>query len=371
MSNKICLLYNFAQHYRIGIFRLIDRNLDCDMYFGDKLGDIKKLDYKELKNFKKEYRNVKLISKIYYQQGSVWIAFKKYRDYIILGEYLCLSTWVILILCRLFGKRTHIWTHGWYGSEGSLKKWVKKLFFSIPNSIFLYGEYAKKLMIEEGIASKKLFVVYNSLDYDEQLKIRLGASRTKGFNKFFSNSDPTIVFIGRITPEKKLEQVLEAQYSLLSKGVKFNTVIVGAGPSLDELKIIAQKYNISERVWFYGPCYDEDEIANLVFNSHVCVSPGNVGLTAIHSLNYGTPVITHSKFSAQGPEFEAIQDGITGSFFEYQNISSLSEKIEKWISMDMEKRENVRLECYKIVDQYYNPNYQLEVIKTALNAGSN
>ena len=52
-SHKICLIYNYAQHYRIGIFKLLDQELSCDFYFGDQMDDVKKLDYSELKNFKK------------------------------------------------------------------------------------------------------------------------------------------------------------------------------------------------------------------------------------------------------------------------------------------------------------------------------
>ncbi len=68
------------------------------------------------------------------------------------------------------------------------------------------------------------------------------------------------------------------------------------------------------RIWLYGACYDEEIIGELIFNAQLCVSPGNVGLTAMHSLVYGTPVITHNNFSNQSPEFEAIIDGKTGSF---------------------------------------------------------
>ena len=40
--------------------------------------------------------------------------------------------------------------------------------------------------------------------------------------------------------------------------------------------------------------------------SDLTVSPGNIGLTAIHSLSYGTPVCSHSNFNNQMPESEAI-----------------------------------------------------------------
>ena len=32
--NKNCLIYNYAQHYRFGIFSLLDKSGEYDMYFG-------------------------------------------------------------------------------------------------------------------------------------------------------------------------------------------------------------------------------------------------------------------------------------------------------------------------------------------------
>ena len=54
-------------------------------------------------------------------------------------------------------------------------------------------------------------------------------------------------------------------------------------------------------------------LKNLYFILHF-VSPGNVGLTAIHSLSYGTPVLTHNNFNNQMPEVESIQPGFNGYF---------------------------------------------------------
>lgn len=46
---KLCLIYNFAQHYRTSIFKLIDQEYDCDFFFGDSYLNVKKMDYSQLK----------------------------------------------------------------------------------------------------------------------------------------------------------------------------------------------------------------------------------------------------------------------------------------------------------------------------------
>lgn len=46
---KLCLIYNFAQHYRAEIFQELDKTFDVDFYFGDKYLDVKKMDYSLLR----------------------------------------------------------------------------------------------------------------------------------------------------------------------------------------------------------------------------------------------------------------------------------------------------------------------------------
>ncbi len=66
------------------------------------------------------------------------------------------------------------------------------------------------------------------------------------------------------------------------------------------------------------------------------------------------------------PEFEAIIPNVTGDFYQRGNINDLSQKIKKWISLNPNKREVVRLAAYKEIDRKWNINYQIEIIKKVL-----
>lgn len=364
--NNICLIYNYAQHYRFAIFHLLDEKLHCDFYFGDKYNDLKKIDYKLLINFKKELKNVKLYKAIYWQKGAVSLFFRKYDRYIILGEYFCLSTWLILFLSKFSSrKKVFLWTHGWYGNEHYFKRIIKKMFYGLADGVFLYGNHAKKLMIAEGFAADRLHVIFNSLDYEVQIKIRPQLTLTNIYTDFFGNGNPVLIFIGRLTSEKKLDQLLSATSLLKERGIDLNVVMVGDGEIKGELMNQTILSNIQYRVWFFGACYDELKIAELIYNATLCVSPGNVGLTAMHTLVYGTPIVTHNDFSYQGPEFESIISGITGDFFAKDDIQELAEVIEKWL-LDVEEREMVRKNCFKVIDSRYNPLYQFKLINEAV-----
>jgi len=359
---KICLIYNYAQHYRLGIFKLMDNELDCDFYFGDKMGDVKKLDYKELKGFRKELKNIPIFSHFYWQSDALSLFFKKYNNYIILGEYYCLSTWLILIFSVFSSKKVYLWSHGWYGKESFIIKLIKKFFFSMSDGIFLYGEYARKLMIKEGFDSSKLHVIYNSLNYEEQILIRENLVKSDIYLSHFGNKAPVLIFIGRLTKIKKLHQILEALKKLKDQNFPLNLVMIGDGEEKEFLNSKILEYGLKNNVWFVGQLYDEKAIANYIFNADLCVSPGNVGLTAMHTLMYGTPVITHNNFAFQMPEFEALEIDKTGDFFEYEDVCSLIEKIREWFEKDL-SREEIRKNCYQIIDTKFNPRFQVSEIK--------
>lgn len=361
-----CLVYNFAQHYRIGVFKLLDNYLHMDSYFGDKMGDVKKLDYAELKNFKKELVNLKIFKNIYWQKGAVRISYKNYENFILLGEYYCLSTWCILILNFFTKKKIFLWTHGWYGNENFIKKNVKKIFFKLCDGLLLYGNYAKELMINEGFDFNKLHVIYNSLDYEKQLNVRNQLSPSNIYKAYFKNDNPIIIFIGRLTKVKKLNLMIESQEELRKKGIIVNNVFIGSGEDLTNLKELVSSFDSNKTNWFYGPSYNEKEIGELIYNADLCLSPGNVGLTAMHAMVYGTPVITHNDFPNQMPEFEAIKKGVTGDFFKKDDLCSMGNVVVDWI-VNHKDRDLTRNHCFERIDKYFNPNYQLNIISNILN----
>ena len=367
--HKLCLIYNFAPKYREGIFRLIDQEYDCDWFFGNNSTDIKGLDLSILKNVTVIKNQTVIKPPLYYQKGVLSLLKNdSYFTYFMLGDVNCLSTWLFIVLKHIVRpkKKIFFWTHGWYGKEGFPKKALKKFFFRLVDGIFLYGNYAKAEMIKEGFDSNKLHVIKNSLDYDRQLKLRNNISSSNIYKKHFNNANPVIIFIGRLTAVKKLDQLLKAVILLKQKGENYNTVFVGDGEMRSELEAEVMKYQLQDNVWFYGTCFDEKINAELIFNADLCVAPGNIGLTAMHALMFGCPAISHNDFRWQMPEFESIKPGITGDFFEYNNVEDLAQTISKWFDSKKDSREDVRQACYKEIDSYWNPHYQLNLLKKVL-----
>jgi len=359
------MVYNVAALYRKAIFTEIDHQYECDWYFGENKSDIKEMDVRGL-NRVRRYKSIGNPCKLYWQGALIPCLFsKEYKTYFVLAEARSISFFLFVILKAIFfrNKKIYGWSHGWHGHENKILRILTKLKMNCMDGMFVYNNRTRDMMIAGGIASNKLFTIYNSLDYNRQLDLRNTIKTSDVYTKHFGNNNPVLVFVGRLTKEKRLDILLEAVKLLEEVNEEYNIVIIGSGSQESMLKCLAEKYNL--QVWFYGACYDETTNAQLIYNSDLCVSPGNVGLTAIHSLMFGCPVITHDDFSFQGPEFEAIQKGVTGDFFKKNDIKSLSITITNWFASNHD-REDVRKACYKEIDTKWNPNNQMRIIKKHL-----
>lgn len=362
---KLCLIYNSAPRYREAIYRAIDAEYDCNWYFGKSKSGIKEMDTSSLKNVK-FYETFGNPNKFYFKIGILKLLFaRKYQTYFMLADIRSITDWIFYLLLFTFfhHKKLYLWTHGWYGKESGIFAKMKLWLYRKATGTFVYGNYARKLLIKEGIPANKLFTIHNSLHYDEQLALRDKMQKTSAYSDHFRNDNPVILFVGRLTTVKKLDMLIKAVSTLKQRGEIYNLVLVGDGSERSTLEDLVSTLGLNEQAWFYGACYDEKINAELIYNADLCVSPGNVGLTAMHSMVFGTPVISHNAFSWQMPEFEAIIPGKTGAFYEYENQEDLVDCISRWFNENQDKRGEIRQNCYTEIDENWTPEYQMGVIK--------
>lgn len=365
VDKGICYIADMGHHYREPIFNLLHRELGCEFYFGDKISSVKSIDHLRLPGFIGYLHYIKLFGDIHLIPSALRIALR-YKKIILLGDLHGVHNWLILILCYFLGNKVYLWTHGWYGREGIVKKIIKLIFFKLSAGVFTYGSYAKRLMIKNGIPGDKIHVVFNSLNYSDQIILRSECHLSDVYFKKFGNHYPVIIYIGRVQAVKKIDLLVKAANELRKLNKCVNVVIVGDLSECIEITNLVSKLELQAHIWFYGPCYDESVISSLIFNADLCVSPGNVGLTAMHSLVYGCPVITHNDFTKQMPEFEAIIEGVNGAFFQYNSLSDLVVKISNWLDYSFDNREIIRSACYEVVDSIWNPFVQVKIFKKVL-----
>lgn len=367
-KKKIAMVFPYAPSYREPIYKLMDEDFDCTFYFcSDADYGLKYMDYSHLKNVNTEMTETKKGPFMLYS-GISKIDFSGYDVVMHPGTIRNLSSWYLnwKVLRMKNRPKLAIWTHGWYGKESKLERIIKRYYYSLIDKIYVYGDYAKKGLIKEGVEPSHLITIYNSLDYDSQKAVRDTIQTSDIYKKHFGNDNPVIIMIGRLNIRKKLDMLIEAVSNLNQKDEHYNIVLIGDGEDRQKLESLVREKGVGERVWFYGACFDERTNAELLFNSDLCVIPGDIGLTAIHAMTLGVPVISHNCFKYQGPEFEAIVPGVTGDFFEHDSMESLCSTLSNWFKKNSSRRNEVRKACYDEVYKHWTPQVQLDILKKTL-----
>ncbi|NAS11522.1 glycosyltransferase family 4 protein [Poritiphilus flavus] len=367
---NVLVVYHYIAHYRIPIFNLLSKSdnprytvlsgLKTDIKIKTADSELAKLppskggiNWKIIKNFW-------FLKYFLFQFPVLKLSLsRKYDTVIFIGVMYYITTWFGAIFAKLSGKKVIFWTHGFIREENNLKGFVRKQFYKLADEILVYGQWAKDILVSKGFDPARVNLIYNSLDYDHQLKIRNAFQDGVPLELFKDKELPVIGFIGRLTPQKKVNLLLELARKINAEENRVNLLIIGSGEEEDHLKELASDLGLTDNIIFYGACYDEEVLYKLIRSMKAIISPGEVGLTAIHALTYGVPVITHNKFNRQMPEFEAIIEDKTGDFFEYDNVDSLKEVVLKW--MYEKKAGDTVKECYRVVDEYYNPYTQKEI----------
>lgn len=373
---KVVMFSNIFPYYSKAFWTLLVRKIDnlrIGIQFEDNRG-IKLVDI--TKNYSKKnqdkffkVKNILIKNKhLVYQFGVVYRSlFWKMDKAIFLGDAKVISTWIASLILRIRGTEVIFWTHGFYGKENLLKLFIRKLFYTLSNKFIVYERRGKKLMINNGFDPSKIYVIFNSLDFDLNNKIyrKLVSINKNSTSKVFHDpTKPIVSFIGRLTPQKKLDLLINAINKINENNYNLNLLVIGDGKEKEKLEKLAKKGLEKKQIFFYGEVYDNHDAGQLLFDSTLCVSPGNVGLTAIHSLSFGTPVLTHDNFDNQMPEAEAIEEGKNGGFFRENDINDLVNKINFFA---LNNKLITKETCRKIILKYYNPNYMFKTFDRLIN----
>ena len=366
---KICCVFNYNPKYRYSIFSAMADKFDCDFFFGNTIFQpLESFDTATLKGFKGFIKAKKIKFKGFVWYSDIFPVFNhKYTHYILTGDFTMIINWLIILYAKVFRKKVFLWTHGIKTDKLSRRQRILlRLFYTHVTGILMYNQYNCKYMKMIGCKDKCLHVFHNSLDTKLQSSYYKKLSPSHIYQQHFNNEHPTLIYIGRIQRVKKTEQILDAMYLLKQKGIDLNLVVVGANIDDDIFTQKMEEFNLQKNVWMYGPCFDEVKNSELIYNAAVCVSPGNVGLTCVHVLSYGTPVITNDNFSTQMPEYEAIKKGITGDFFKENDIEDLSDKISYWTSLTPEQRTICRNVARETIVNEWSVDYQINVLSNIL-----
>ncbi len=137
-----------------------------------------------------------------------------------------------------------------------------------------------------------------------------------------NRKDFVLLFVGRLSSEKNIEYLIEAQRSLVKKYNNIKLIIVGDGPDQEKLKQLAIKKDCQNNIVFTGkiPLIDMPYYYQMANISVTASKSETQGLTVIESLAASVPVVCIKDESFSN----IIVDDLNGYMYEtkkeYRNI---------------------------------------------------
>jgi glycosyltransferase involved in cell wall biosynthesis len=381
-AKRVAIIYPYLAHYREAVFQLLSDAGSRHSYviFSDRRSNLPSIATISPEKSKSTggtlnwrfIRNWWVTPRILWQSAALHIAAgREFDTLIFLGDAQFLSTWLAAIIGRLRGKRILMWTHGILRQESGLRAAIRGSFYRLAHGLLLYGHRARRLLMAQGFDAARLYVIYNSLDTERQLRALDAinpSSASAVRNRFGIPTDaPLLICIGRLVEGKELHLLPQAVAKLKANGTEVHLLFIGGGQIRSRLEAMSADLAIQGQVHFGGEIYAEEDLCPLIHAADLCVSPGSVGLMAMHALVYGTPVITHDETDAQKPEFEVIVPGVNGDLFKRGDPGELAATVAKWLSAKR-RRDDIRHICQESVLDRYTPGNQRTIIENAVDA---
>ena len=223
---------------------------------------------------------------------------------------------------------------------------------SLPGQVnFLLGRIITSLeRVYFIIYSKANFVTISSTSRDDLIGLGISKERIdminpgvngELFKPWKKTAYPSIVYFGGMRPYKRPEEALYIYKDLRGLFVNLRLTVIGDGPSLPELKNLADQLNVSDGVIFTGRVSNENltELVSAAWlNIHSSITEG-WGISITEAASAGTPTVAY----AVPGVVDAIEDGINGLKVKNGDRGALTKAAlsilnnpEKWWSSSVE-----------------------------------
>ncbi len=135
-----------------------------------------------------------------------------------------------------------------------------------------------------------------------------------------------IIYLGRITIEKGVLDLIKAVSIIASNGLYVSVIIVGEGPDMIYANKLTKKLELNNMIKFIGFVSSKKEIAKLLSSAKLFVLPSyteGISRSMVESMYLGTPVLV----TPVGGIKDAIIDGLNGFLVDPFSPKKLAEKI--------------------------------------------
>lgn len=195
----------------------------------------------------------------------------------------------IAVLTKIFYPKVKVlWTMHFSHEKKSFVKVLNKALSYFTDKIICVSKAVKDTLINEGINSKKLNVIYNGVD-TETFKPLNQQSIRKELN--IRDEELLLITVARFHKEKGHEFLIDALSEFKKFDIPFKALLVGDGDELENIKSRVEDVNLKNQVIFMG---FSEEIPKLLSTSDIYLSPSvneAISFSILESLSCEVPVI--------------------------------------------------------------------------------
>lgn len=293
---------------------------------------------------------------------------------VVAGNPRYVSTFKFAYQARKRGVGLVIWSQLWSATSTRLRAAIRRRLLESADAVLTYTDYeAEQLRAAIG-GRVAVFGAQNAVD-QEPLRAARNAWSPEKLAEFRHthalSGRQVLVFCGRLrsVPPSRLDLVLAAMAQLLKKNPGYLLVIIGDGDERGRLERLADELGVASSIRWLGSQYDESANAPWFMSAFCSVYPGAIGLSMMHSLGYGVPVITHSDRLQHGSEFAALRPGSNGLVFSPGDPSDLARQIEL-LGTDSELRRAMSENAIRTVNEDFSLANMVERFTLAVRAAS-
>ncbi len=194
---------------------------------------------------------------------------------------------------------------------------AKSLCYKMADRVIAISEEGRKEIRD--ILGVEAQTVYNGIDTD---RIRT-LSEEEAEHRWFGESVPIAVAVGRIVPQKGYENLVEA-ISLANKTTPLRLLIIGGGELQNQISAKAREFGVEDRIDFTGAVHNPHKYTAKC-DVFVCSSLfEGFGLVLAEALALGMPVVSTDYKHGAG---EIIEDGKSGILVPVGDNEKMAEAI--------------------------------------------
>lgn len=337
---KILIVTHKIPSWRLPFYNKLisEKNFDIKIYYSGEENNL-------LDNNSFIYLSHKKVLKKFYIQDINKIDFLESYRIILLFDLHFLTN---LLIWWKFKNKVMFWGIGL--GKNHFFNLIRSFLVYKSNGLISYMNKVHSSWYYKFINKDKLFYMSNTID--NILK-----------ENIFSKNSNKIVIIGSLDRRKNYDlafKVVAKLVKVYNYSIRLN--VVGDGEEYKNLHNLAKELNIQDIVTFYGRVNEENKIKSILNESLFVVSPGQAGLSVMHSFSYGLPFITY-KNCITGGELEHITNGYNGVIVKELSVKAFVREI-KILLDDKEKLSKLSRNAFS----YYLNNDMNLMVKRFLNA---